>query len=203
MLVDGPYGRPPSVNSYSSVVLLAGGSGVSFTLPLLLDVISAVRRNESPVRRVLFIWSVKHRGRFILQFGYYPWSNVLFPSIDDMKWAYDDLQAALKYPTPNLSIDVRIHISRTTISLPIAGTYDYAKGKQDFVYPPMIKGPFKVIKENVVPVPPVGNIQVCLRRPDLLGLVQKEVEFAQGPISVNGEHSFVFLLPISPVNGLT
>jgi ferric-chelate reductase len=72
VLVDGPYGRPPSVNSYSSVVLLAGGSGVSFTLPLLLDIISAVRRNDSPVRRVLFIWSVKHRGRSISHIGYHP-----------------------------------------------------------------------------------------------------------------------------------
>lgn len=72
VLVDGPYGRPPSVNSYSSVVLLAGGSGVSFTLPLLLDIISAVRRHESPVRRVLFVWSVKHRGTSISHIGYHP-----------------------------------------------------------------------------------------------------------------------------------
>lgn len=65
VLVDGPYGRPPSVNTFSSVVLLAGGSGVSFTLPLLLDIISSVQRKESTVRRVLFVWSVKHHGRFI------------------------------------------------------------------------------------------------------------------------------------------
>ena len=65
LLVDGPYGRPPAVNTFSSVVLLTGGSGVSFTLPLLLDIISSVRRNESTVRRVLFVWSVRHRGRSI------------------------------------------------------------------------------------------------------------------------------------------
>ena len=69
VLVDGPYGRPPSLDSFSSVVLLAGGSGVSFTLPLLLGIISAVRRNESPVRRVLFVWSVKHHGRSISHIG--------------------------------------------------------------------------------------------------------------------------------------
>ena len=69
VLVDGPYGRPPSLDSFSSVVLLAGGSGVSFTLPLLLGIISAVRRNESPVRRVLFVWSVKHCCRSISHIG--------------------------------------------------------------------------------------------------------------------------------------
>jgi ferric-chelate reductase len=72
VLVDGPYGRPPSVNSFSSVVLLAGGSGVSFTLPLLLDIFSAVGLDESPVRRVLFVWSVKHRGRFISHIACHP-----------------------------------------------------------------------------------------------------------------------------------
>src|SRR5258708_12657708 len=30
VLVDGPYGQPPSVNTFSSVVLLPAGSGVSF-----------------------------------------------------------------------------------------------------------------------------------------------------------------------------
>ena len=71
VLVDGPYGRPPPVNTYSTVVLLAGGSGVSFTLPLLLDIISAVRRNESPVRRVLFVWSIRRRGGSISYTGYH------------------------------------------------------------------------------------------------------------------------------------
>jgi predicted ferric reductase len=58
-LVDGPYGKPPPVNTFSTVVLIAGmlffifsgdkniltyypigGSGSSFTVPLLLDILS-------------------------------------------------------------------------------------------------------------------------------------------------------------------
>jgi hypothetical protein len=65
----------------------------------------------------------------------------------------------------------------------------------------MVKEPFKVIKEKMVPASPVGGIQVCMRRPDLLALVQKEVESAQGPISVNGEHYFDFIPPVPPVMG--
>lgn len=117
--------------------------------------------------------------------------------------AYDDILAALKPLRPYLSIDVRIHVSRTTISLPIASTDEYVKGtKVPSVYP-MVNGPFRAIKEKVVPASPVDGIQVYLRRPNLLALVQKEVESAQGPISVNGEHYFNLLLPVSPVNGLT
>ena len=37
VFVDGPYGKSPDLTDYDTSVLVAGGSGVSFTLPLLLD----------------------------------------------------------------------------------------------------------------------------------------------------------------------
>lgn len=40
--IDGPYGCPPNLRIYSTCVLIAGGSGVSYTLPLLLDLIRHV-----------------------------------------------------------------------------------------------------------------------------------------------------------------
>jgi ferric-chelate reductase len=39
VLIDGPYSTPPRVNGYDTVLLIASGSGVTFTLPLLLDLI--------------------------------------------------------------------------------------------------------------------------------------------------------------------
>ena len=37
VFVDGPYGSPPDLKEYDTSVLIAGGSGVTFILPLLLD----------------------------------------------------------------------------------------------------------------------------------------------------------------------
>ncbi|KAF9456039.1 hypothetical protein BDZ94DRAFT_1276652, partial [Collybia nuda] len=37
--LDGPYSSPPLLKGYSTVILIAGGSGVAFTLPLLLDLV--------------------------------------------------------------------------------------------------------------------------------------------------------------------
>ena len=37
VFVDGPYGKSPDLTDYDTSVLIAGGSGVSFALPLLLD----------------------------------------------------------------------------------------------------------------------------------------------------------------------
>ena len=39
VFVDGPYGKSPDLKDYETSVLIAGGSGVSFTLPLFLDCI--------------------------------------------------------------------------------------------------------------------------------------------------------------------
>lgn len=37
VFVDGPYGKSPDLTYYDTSVLIAGGSGISFTLPLFLD----------------------------------------------------------------------------------------------------------------------------------------------------------------------
>lgn len=39
VFVDGPYGKSPDLTGYDTSVLIAGGSGVSFTLPLFLNAI--------------------------------------------------------------------------------------------------------------------------------------------------------------------
>ena len=42
VFLDGPYGNSPDLTGYDTSILIAGGSGVSFTLPLLLDGIRQV-----------------------------------------------------------------------------------------------------------------------------------------------------------------
>lgn len=37
--LDGPYSSPPLLKGFETVILIAGGSGVAFTLPLLLDLV--------------------------------------------------------------------------------------------------------------------------------------------------------------------
>ncbi len=39
VLLDGPYSSPPPLIGYDTVVLIAGGSGIAFTLPMMLDLV--------------------------------------------------------------------------------------------------------------------------------------------------------------------
>ncbi|KAF9698602.1 hypothetical protein EKO04_003744 [Ascochyta lentis] len=76
--VEGPYGRHRPLRQFDSVVLLAGSTGATFTVPLLRDVVQGWRENNnlsatpssffsSPkgavTRHVRFVWIVKSRGQ--------------------------------------------------------------------------------------------------------------------------------------------
>lgn len=58
-LVDGPYGIPPALTHYASVTLLAGGTGISFCLALLLGLVRDARRSDSAVGLVHLVWNTR------------------------------------------------------------------------------------------------------------------------------------------------
>jgi ferric-chelate reductase len=59
-LIDGPYGGShPDFATFDTVLLISGSTGVTFTLPLLLDIAHRVASQKLPIRRLEFIWIVK------------------------------------------------------------------------------------------------------------------------------------------------
>ncbi|KAK0439364.1 iron reductase [Armillaria borealis] len=59
VFLDGPYSSPPLLRGHERVILIAGGSGVAFTLPLLLDVLRQCKAGKPPCSRVLFVWAIR------------------------------------------------------------------------------------------------------------------------------------------------
>jgi len=62
VLVDGPYGCPPNLVQYDTLVLIAASTGVTFTIPILLSAVEASSRHC--VRRIEFLWIVKAGSHF-------------------------------------------------------------------------------------------------------------------------------------------
>lgn len=60
--IEGPYGNLPSANDFDKVLLVAGGSGITYTLATALD---WVRKNKySRDNKVLdFVWAIKSKGK--------------------------------------------------------------------------------------------------------------------------------------------
>lgn len=60
--VEGPYGTFPDPMDYDKVVLVAGGSGATFTIALAADMIR--RLSSESTKKIEFIWATKGRGTY-------------------------------------------------------------------------------------------------------------------------------------------
>jgi len=59
--IDGPYGAVPDfARTADKIILVAGGSGASFTFGLALDIIRKI--GDSRIFSIEFIWAVKDQG---------------------------------------------------------------------------------------------------------------------------------------------
>ena len=59
--VEGPYGGKRSLSSYEAVLILAGGSGVSFAISHLLQIIEEAKAGRSRIKNVQIVWMVKSK----------------------------------------------------------------------------------------------------------------------------------------------
>ncbi|KJA21459.1 hypothetical protein HYPSUDRAFT_67797 [Hypholoma sublateritium FD-334 SS-4] len=91
VLLNGPTSAPPHLARADAAVLLAGGSGVAFTLPLLLDAISRATVGAPTCARILFVWAVR--------------------DLDHIQWIAPLLAPALARVPPTLALSLQFHIT--------------------------------------------------------------------------------------------
>ena len=58
-LIEGPYGHEHSLHTYDTVLVIAGGIGVSTTLAYLYNHMARVEKGETFTRRFVFVWSCR------------------------------------------------------------------------------------------------------------------------------------------------
>lgn len=92
-LLDGPYGGSHAdLAAFDSVVLIAGSTGISFTLPQLLDIADRASIQKLPVKRLVFIWIIKSMS----------WTT----------WVKDELVSAVeKAKAAGIEVVVRIFVT--------------------------------------------------------------------------------------------
>lgn len=70
--IDGGYGQVPDFKVFEKVILVAGGSGASFTFSVALDVLNSM----SPITKAIdFIWVVRHQGKLQINTYHSPIKN--------------------------------------------------------------------------------------------------------------------------------
>ena len=69
ILIDGPYGGPSiDLGDYETVLLVSGGSGITFTLGLLDDIVGRCirkgRMNGEKTKRIELSWCIRSFGEY-------------------------------------------------------------------------------------------------------------------------------------------
>lgn len=107
--VDGGYGQIPDYTKFDHVVLVAGGSGASFTFALALAILK-----EHSTRTIDFIWSVKRTGMSIRGCTVVesPIEHNTKFFTDSLKWFENELQQLQE----SSSVNLHIHVSRDAVS---------------------------------------------------------------------------------------
>lgn len=167
VFVDGPYGPSPNLGSYDTSVLVAGGSGVSYTLPVLLDIIERVRNGQTNCRRVVFIWSIRN--------------------VDHIHWIDQVLIRALRLAPPSVSISIHIHVTgapATVETLPRScGVKDEPEVEPEDS--PLELQDRKAMEISSGSLFAIDSVKVVYERADLRVLLGDEVRAATGRMSVS------------------
>ncbi|KAL1746923.1 hypothetical protein HDZ31DRAFT_80856 [Schizophyllum fasciatum] len=95
VMVDGPYGGVPvALRAYDRVLLLAGGSGATFTIPILVELAERVKRGEARCKRVDFVLAVQTE--------------------DSYAWTEEQLATARAHFPPDM-LSISIHVTQADV----------------------------------------------------------------------------------------
>ncbi|KDQ18800.1 hypothetical protein BOTBODRAFT_170807 [Botryobasidium botryosum FD-172 SS1] len=170
--VDGPYGCPPSLALYDMCILIAGGSGVTYTLSLLLDLVRRAQEGITSVREIVFIWAIKDAAH--------------------TDWILDTLNTAIAHAPSSLKIDIRIFVTATKKedaydipSFPYSAHTPESPDKRSGA-----PSPTASTDEISSPLPArlgTGKVKLVLGRgrPDLEQILKEQITSADGSVSVS------------------
>ena len=166
VMIDGPYGGCSlDLGEYESVLLVAGGAGVTFTLGLLDDLVGRIVRHQrvrgERTRRVEFAWAIRSFGKRIANPSSHPSPplvNVLiFISLGCINW-FAPMLMDIANAAAGSSLDLHISIFVTCLCDPEA-------------------------------VPPIPNSITTLVRPDVHRLLEHVFSPPPADGDVEGERS--------------
>ncbi|WOO82515.1 Ferric reductase transmembrane component 3 [Vanrija pseudolonga] len=94
--IEGPYGTTHRMNHFDSVLLVAGGTGITFALSHLLDIIKHGREGKSAVGQVHLVWNVRQGA--------------------NVAWIAPYVNAALEKGSGNTRVVISVYITRSHAS---------------------------------------------------------------------------------------
>ncbi|RDX49457.1 hypothetical protein OH76DRAFT_1350857 [Lentinus brumalis] len=156
VLIDGPYGFSPNLDHDDTVVLIAGGSGVSFTLSTFLGVLSHVQIKKSICRKLVFIWTIRDATH--------------------IEWVSKALTKALEFAPSEVEIAIRIYVTAHNSDVDALRQVK-SWGEDDSIHS---SDGTAVGRSRPPSLLNFSAVQVMQGRPDLRALLHEEVAASSG-----------------------
>ncbi|KLO19817.1 hypothetical protein SCHPADRAFT_817568 [Schizopora paradoxa] len=164
-LIDGPYGSPPDLSIFSTCILFAGGSGVSYTLPLLMDLVRRARSGTSSVQRIFFVWVIKEPQH--------------------LAWIASVLSTAVLSAPSTLEIDSRIHVTGKSVQVSeYLKNLDYENSSSSSSESASRRSSESYESKKTETIPYTA-FKTKEGRPDVHRIIEDAVTMATGPVSVD------------------
>lgn len=91
--IEGPYGLAQNLNHFDSVLLVAGGTGITFALSHFLSILKDAREDSTAVQRLHLVWNVRHHT--------------------DITWIAPLLNNAFELGLGGTSVTIDVHVTRS------------------------------------------------------------------------------------------
>ncbi|KAK1230613.1 ferric-chelate reductase [Marasmius sp. AFHP31] len=162
-----------TVKAYVDGPQAHGGAGVSFTLPLLLNVIEEVRQGRSHCQRAAFLWCIR--------------------ASDDIQWISEALCNALLLVPQSLEVTIDIFITRSGADIPVSGlNYRSGSNSPEEITPASPKDLAKELTTSTASLHRLRGVRISNGRPDLSAYLQELGDLTRGghmSVSVCGSQS--------------
>ncbi|THH27695.1 hypothetical protein EUX98_g6493 [Antrodiella citrinella] len=159
MFLDGPYGAPPDITPFSTCVFIAGGSGISYTLPRLEELLTQVIAKNACASRVVFVWVIRSRAH--------------------LKWVASRFSKIAASAPSDVTLVLNVHItggSPQVEDLRDSPEADVEKDASVDDEDTKSKAELDALAEGLV---------ITNGRPDVFKILEAEVNAAVGPVSVD------------------
>ncbi|KAF7985874.1 hypothetical protein HWV62_43742 [Athelia sp. TMB] len=178
VFVDGPYGPSPDLGKYDTSVLVAGGTGVSYTLPVLLDIVQRAREGTTNCTKVVFIWAMRDLSEWSFSPPVHQ-QQTLIPPSEHLAWVSDTLLKAAQLAPSSLQVEIRIYVtsangSASEMSRSGSRGEDSLNGGSD-----------REKQDDLSKILAHPAVKVAEGRPDLGVLLREEAEATSGRMSVS------------------
>ncbi|KAH7011950.1 ferric reductase NAD binding domain-containing protein [Ilyonectria destructans] len=174
--VEGPYGTFPNPREHDKIILVAGGSGASFTVGVALSVLEQSRNNDN--KSIVFIWMIKHQS-YLTWFSEHleilksdPRVSIHVyitrpPAPETLTKELSTASESSSRSTSTTSDPEKAPVSRLVIPLPTLTTDMEKTGLSTLVESPV--SPLDVAE-------PSDDFSITYRRPDVAALIKAGVE---------------------------